>query len=353
MYKQDVEHYPRDFQRSLIKRTVDELNVSHSLTVFSPSGFGKSTLAKFMTFNRKYRSQFSKLKNIHFVYVNLNEIMSEPFEEQKGILQPQVETNKFKSFLDLMMRSFMESDGNLSYLEIQTQLELHSSSDYKKTFYSYIENFIQDKKLVFIMLDEMEALTQPGYEVIKEFLKNLREQYRTKLEYVFLIGDLNYIDRINRDTWGKLTDLLAHKILLLPLPKVIESVLPMHFNQHWLYFNLITKHSTNLKEKISIVESLSGGFPPYFKNLFRIKDFEVLKKTTYSRELQLASERLHKSLARGHVETLRKFIIERKIDQTRYFKELLDMGIIRYKNNSYNIFSPFYSIYLKNIFSSN
>lgn len=348
MYRDEVEQYPNNYSRSILDRIIRELDTTRALTIFSPSGFGKSALAKYMTFNQGYKSRYYDLKKVQFVYVNLNELAAEPFEEQT-LTNNQTETNKHKRFLEIIARSFIESSGKLSYDQIQATIESTISNDYKKSFYTFIDNFIRKQgKFTFVILDGLEVLVKPEFDKLKEFLKNLRDQYKTKLDFIFFIGDLNYLSTISRNVWGSLNDLLIHKIILMPMPETNESVLPMHFSQMPLYFNLITRQSPLFKERIKVVDYLGGGYPPFFKYLFRIKDIDQLKNPSYDREIEFASEKLFHSLTEDHQNLLLALVNKKDFDHTsRAFKELEALKILRVEGDRIKLFSPFFGIFLK------
>lgn len=351
MYREDVENYPKTYAKSNIDQIIESLDATRSMSLFAPSGFGKSSLTKFISFNQSYRSRYTKLKKIQFVYVNLSELSAETFEEASNPFTP-LENNRQKRFLEILYRSFLEQDKTITSDDIQNLLAKFQQGDYKNNFYFFIEKFLKITrgKLIVIILDNMDVLNKQGFDSQKEFLKNFRDQYRTRMEYLFVFGELKELDNLTKKNWGNLIDIITQKILLMQISKVEECILPMHLEQNYLLFNLYFKHTQYFQEKLKLIKQWSGGFPPYFKYLFRYTDLDKLKNLIVDRELDLASERLLTSLDQEHVDVLKKLVKDKAFNEkSRGSRELLDMGIIVKENKGFRLFSPLFHHYIKSV----
>ncbi|MFS8130495.1 MAG: hypothetical protein ACMG57_00805 [Candidatus Dojkabacteria bacterium] len=350
MYREDVENYPKKYAKSNVDQIIDTIDLSRSLSIFAPSGFGKSSLSKYIAFNQSYRNRYYKLKRVNFVYVNLSELSAETFEESQAMFSP-VDNNKQKRFIEILYRSFLETDRTKSTEQIQDKLLEFQNGDFKNNYYAFIEKYLKQNKgkLSVLILDNVEALNKPGFDGQKEFLKNFRDQYRTRIEYLFMIGDLTQLDHLNKAKWSSLIDLITQKILLMKMPVVEECILPMHVEENIIMFNLITRYSSWFKEKLKLIHQWSGGYPPYFKYLFRINNLESLKNLIVDRELELSSERLISSLDKAHLGVLMDLVKKKIFDEkSRESKELLQMGLIIKEPQGFRLFSPLLHHYLNN-----
>ena len=348
MYREDVENYPKNYAKSNVDQIIDAIDITRSLSVFAPSGFGKSSLSKYIAFNQAYKSRYYKLKKVNFVYVNLSELSAETFEESQAMFSP-VENNKQKRFSEILYRSFLEADRTKSTEQIQDAILNFQNGDYKNNFYFFIEKYLKlnKGKLTILILDNSDALNKQGFEAQKEFLKNFRDQYRTRVEYLFLIGELTELNNLNRSKWGTLVDLITQKILLMKMPVLEECILPMHIEESMIVYNLFTKHSSAFKERLKLIDQWSGGYPPYFKYLFRLNNLESLRNLVVDRELELSAERLLSSLDKEHLEVLQKLVKDKKFNEkTREGKELLQMGVIVKEAAGFRLFSPLLHHYI-------
>lgn len=350
MYKEDVENYPSNYSKSAVDQVINAIDSTRSFSLFAPSGFGKSTMAKYICFNKAYRSRYSKLKKINFIYINLAELSAETFEETLGVFNNS-ENNKQKRFMEILFRSFLESEKGMNEDLLRNQMDDFRNGDLKINFYSFVEKYLRRHKnlLNLIVLDNTETINKPGFEVQKEFFRNFRDQFRTRIEYLFMIGELTELNTLNKKNWGGLLELICQKIIFMQMPITRECILPKHIEYPMPIFNLIIRHTAAFKEKLNLVDKWSGGYPPYFKYLFRM-NIDSLRNLIVDRELEFASERLYRSLDEDHMKILNNFVINKKFDKnTREFKELIEMRVIQEESGKFKLFSPIFHHYLANI----
>ncbi len=351
MYREDVENYPKNYAKSNIDQVMEAIDVVRPLTLFAPSGFGKSTISKYISFNSTYRSRYSFLKKVNFIYINLSELFAETYDDNQNLFA-QVESNKQKRFVEILYRSFLEADRSINEDNIQDRLRDFQDGDYKNNFYFFIEKYLKVNrgKLTFIVLDNMETLSKPGFETQKEFLRNFRDQYKTRIEYLFMMGNLHELNNLSKTKWGSLIDLITQKIIFMRMPVTEENILPSHVEYPMVFFNQIIRRTEAFKEKFKLITKWSGGYPPYFKYLFRIKNIDSLRNLVVDRELELASERLYTSLDKAHCDILRKLVKDRKLNETdRETKELIAMGVIMKDPEGYRLFSPVFNYYINSL----
>lgn len=351
MYREAVKIFPKDYSLTNVQRIISALDSSRSLTVFAPYGYGKSVLARYLVHNTKYRAKYSKLRNYHFVYINLKELSAEPFDELT-LANVQPENNKQRKFLEIIARSIINSYTDLSQTQMHERLiPIQESHDYKNAFYKILEDFLKAVKhrtAVFV-IDDLESIANKGFEAQREFLSTLREQQRPRIEFLMFLGDLEYLANITNEHWGSLVNVISSKILLMKMPELNESILPAHFDQSRIRFHLFTKRTQNFQDRLKLIRKVSGGYPPYFKYMFRMRTTQELETSVISRELYSASQSLYDSLNSDHRIMLISLLSGDRISQSsQEAAELIALGILIPHGKEIGLFSPIFESFIRN-----
>ncbi len=351
MYREAVRTFPKDYSETNVRRIVGAIDISRSLTVFAPQGYGKSVLARYLVYNSRFKRKYSKMRNIHMVYVNLTELSAEAFDEIT-INNIQPENNKQRRFLEILAKSIFNSYTELSQTQLQEKLRpIVENADYKNEFYRIFESFLNNVKYktVFFVLDGMESIAGKRFEAQREFLSTLREQQIPRIEYIFFMGDLEFLANIHREQWGSLANIIASKILLMKMPETAESILPMHFDQSRFRFNFFTKRTSAFRERLKLIRKITGGYPPYFKYLFKLRSTRELETAVLSRELHSVSQSLYDSLNSEHRELLIQLLSGERISQSSQAAiELIALGILIPHGKEIGMFSAIFEHFIRN-----
>lgn len=346
----EVQDYSADYSASQVKSLIRKLQESQSLTLFAPSGFGKTKLLKFLAYNHKYQRRYRELHNVRFVYIDMNEYAAEASIDASAVL-PSAENFKLNRLLYILTRNLISANlQTTSQLEIEREYShlAAEGSDPKLNLYIYLDKMIAMRRdvIAYLTLDNVEAILKPGFEDSTEFIVSLRERYKSHLNLIFAIPDAHLFEPSHVDRWAGLKNLALQSVFPLPLPTVSETyqmsvLLPQFKPLRW-----IIQRSPKYKAKVARIQELTGGYPVYTKKL-GLLSLEGLANIPSTWELDLASQRLLGSLTVKQFQILNSISQNRDVAESRDLGLLLALKLVSKEGTKYKLFSPIMSTFLK------
>ena len=340
---QDVKRYSGRFNKPQVDKIIKNLKTATPLTVYAPSGFGKSRVLTYISFNRRYRKFKWKLRNTYFAYLDATDIAVQSLD---GAQQP---SHRDPSTAAKYHREVIET----KFLEALKAMCKHHNFAYSKDetdLFALLDKLVDNnpRMRIYLILDGIEKLFADKFRTRRDTIKFLRDKYRGNLEYIFGMSDAKYIDEIDTNL-GELSKLLAQKFISLPL---IDSGMAeyLHFSTgriHRYLHKIWIRIDRSLSARFKLIDRISGGYPPYVKYLLSL-DKRELAELGLSKELEIGSKRLIKSLHPKQQIYMKKVMQDPGFHQNDlYFTLLKELRIIRNYENSQKLFSQIMYWFLK------
>lgn len=323
MYTNDTANWSAKYAQEHVSRIVSKLVVCAPVTVFAPSGFGKSILLNYIAYNCKYRKRY-RLRNTLIAYVDATEIVA-------SITQNLPETGSQPIVSKILAAGVRKT---LS----QAKLPVPASED----IISLLEwVFTRNKNLrLFLIVDGLEQLTGEQFSHVREQLKYTRDTFRNHLDYIFGIGTAQAM-QITREKYGTLSTLIGQQTVIINLPQKTTEVYRTLYSQPvWLSWLRVPL----LRKRFAYIDQVSGGYPPYIKYLLRAESTANGNMVPLEQEIIIASKRLLQSLTSEMSQLLSKLAHNIPVNtQSNDYIMLNTLGII----NQGKVFSPILENYLK------
>lgn len=341
MYREDAERQPHDFHRAQVDLIVEAVRAAGSLTVFAPSGFGKSTALKYITYNRRYRHRHRWMRSFSFVYIDCRDIATivDDYMRRAGT---DLHTQTLSSLLEeKLLESFKRTSPSAA-----TDL------------YEELSRLVKRNLNYYLILDSFETLIGPEYREALQFMRVLRDKYKPYLEYVFAVSDLGLATNISRNTIGPIADLMAERVVYVPLGVSardvdLQSVIGLSSWRRMLY-----RFKQGRRAYYKWVDSLSGGYPQYSRFLNQLAR-ENQKPPSLTAildrpEIKAATDRLLGSLTKPCIEGLAIVAIHRPptLKGIHFADILTKLGLVVLRGGVYEVFSPILRTHLLRMYGS-
>jgi len=328
-----------NYSETNINNIVPKIKGSMSLTIVAPTGFGKSTLYRFITSNKKYRKRFSNLKNIIFLYIDLTDCISDLEQINKhnqSLYEPKDELSAIKKlFANSIARFLKIQPDEISNANLDQKLE------------SLMNSLIQTypNKIIYFILDEFQYLLINNSLIHGSFIKGFRAQFKGHLEYIFSITNIDYLKKITPESYNGFSHLLSHQVITLQLVHNKETYRFKSSGYKRIIDERIVRNSRKFKELLEQAYALSGGYFPYSRYLFSLNEIPLTINLTM--ELKLASNNLLKNLTQTQLRILRSIVYKRQVSHSDDLKFLMDSKIIRGETGVLKLFSPIMEEYFR------
>lgn len=328
MYLGDIQDLPSNYRKSSLNHLFNEIDPSNSVNFYAPSGFGKSHLFRFISFNRSYKRHYKSARNYYFAYVDANELAV----KAKSVLQ----LNTINNPQAVTLQEVAEEEIK-SALELMTTVQRLTNNNNQK-IKDYISAVIHDnpKAYFFIIIDGVEQLVDTQYQVMLDVFKYIRDRYRGRLDYIFGISQGDFIEKKDYSELGSIAPLLGRKIVSIPLEPNSEQIFKSMYKGNKLLL-LFTKKRN--KQRLIKVDTMSGGYAPYIKYLLgRREPLDLVQPLPV--ELKTASMRLKNSLSQNQYNCIKNLLLNNYLTETNSTKALFNLRILHKDNEGIRLFSP-------------
>lgn len=295
---------------------------SSCLTVFGVSGSGKSGMLR-----RLSEKGIEKGTKSKFIYVDFNSLFS--MDESSLAIQLSIE------ILNTLLKEKVISKDQYNDYNLKLGANIHLQL--LLNVLNLLINLLVEKSNYYLILDHFEKVLTANCSINYNLFKYIRDIHNGKLQYIFVIGDLNLIPMLNRKRYQSLADLLNHKQIFLNV-NAGDFV-----SEEYPKFNNLIKNGFKERE----ILNFTGGYRAFIKPLDSYGQLYMV--LPFLPELKKACERLLLCLTMEQVELITKIVNkENVVVESADIKTLLSTGIIKLESDgTFSVFSPILDEYLK------
>lgn len=296
MYNHDAKKFSIIYRRQDVSKITGKLGTGMPLTVFAPSGFGKSIVVRYMTYHNHYKLLHPiRTFNTHFVYFDCKVITTENVNVKNVMFSSSESKNMTGIYKEMIYPDFLQAlknslaDDGLNFPKTDKLID-------------FLDELIKrySKKRFFVFLDSFDLLISEKYFKVRQILKYLRDRYRGHIEYIFVLSEEKYLYKENLQDLGEILNMLGERIISLPIKSSLvsyglsSSILPSYI--YYIYYLINWK----IRNRFRLINQLAGGYGPYIKHLMVYSESELKKiirdKSYLNFEIESRSERLLRSL---------------------------------------------------------
>lgn len=344
MHKNGVRKQIGFYRWNAVDLVLSNIALGKPITIFSPSGGGKSSLMNYLAFNHRYKF-FHPIKsyNTHFIYFDTKYLKTEKID-QRNVIYSGDKTEIARIYKQMLYPYLLDVFKHMAE-------EYHLKNIDEEDFIKYIDKLIKlyPRKRFFIFIDGVDQIFDAKYEVVRSILKFLRDKYRGHIEFIFTMTHEKYLDSKVFSEIGEIGNLIGQRILYLPINlstyglSILSSVIPMNL------YTILYVFRFRLRKSHSQIDYLSGGYGPYSKAMLSMDENELndILKYPLSLELRSRTERLLRSFNPSTNQILLKIAGGVNPDNLDHnaIKNLTRLGILK----EGKLFSPVLEKYLHEV----